>query len=337
MVLNYNGWRDTAKCLRSVAKLDYKDYQVYLVDNSDRNKEEEIAKLKEILTKIPHLSIVKFDIQTKNTGFAGGVNLGITYALENNFDAVALLNSDACVEKTWLSRLVRAMKYADATTGLMVDETGEKIINSGDVYTRWGVPEQRDEGLSRECASESGEVFGATGGAVLYSTKIFREIGLFDEKLFAYNEDVDIAWRARLAGYKFYYEKSAIVYHKGGNSSSSAFKTRQVFANLPVVMWKNVPGVMLWPVLWRFFLAYLMFFGFKIIRGEGWPALCGIIRSWRLWPHALYERRKIMCGFRAKFPNKKSRRAQLEIIKKLIKPELPFKNIQRLKKFFRLS
>ncbi|MCL2452017.1 glycosyltransferase family 2 protein, partial [Candidatus Saccharibacteria bacterium] len=312
VILNYNAWRDTAECLQSLAESTYKNFEVYIVENSDRDQKKQVMELKKVIKDFPQP--ITLDIQSKNTGFAGGVNVGISYALKNNFDTAALLNPDATVEKIWLKNLVMTIKKtgADAATGLMLDEKGEKIINTGDIYTRWGVPEQRDENLPVKKASKSGWVFGATGGATLYKTDFFRTVGLFDEKLFAYNEDVDISWRGQLLGQKFYYEQSAIVYHRGGVSSTSAFKTRQVFANLPVVMWKNVPREMLLSVVWRFFLAYIMFFGFKITRGEGWPALKGVFRSWRLLPHSLRERRRIMRQFKNEFTDKSERSKRLE-------------------------
>ncbi|MCL2037472.1 glycosyltransferase family 2 protein [Candidatus Saccharibacteria bacterium] len=337
VILNYNAWRDTAECLESLAKSTYKNFEVYIVENSDRDQKKQIVALKKIIPDFP--KTVTLDVQPINTGFTGGVNIGISYALKNNFDAAVLLNPDATVEKTWLKNLVTAVKKtgADAATGLMLDEKGEKVVNTGDIYTGWGVPEQRDEGLPVEKASKSGWVFGATGGATLYKTDFFRTVGMFDEKFFAYNEDVDISWRGQLLGKKFYYEQSAVVLHRGGVSSSSAFKTRQVFANLPVVMWKNVPREMYWSVNWRFLLAYMLFFGFKLTRGEGWAALKGIGRSIRLLPHSLRERRRIMRQFRDGFPDKAVRRKRLNEIDKLINPKLPFRQVQRLKKFFRLG
>lgn len=329
VVLNYNGAEETSACLDALSHQTMKS-DLYLVENSDQDKQNQIKILQEAISR-NKLPLAKLDIQQKNTGFAGGVNLGIAYALREKYDAVALLNSDAIPDKNWLKYLSRNLANWDAVTGLMVDSLGNKIINTGDIYTMWGVPEQRDEGLEISRKSSSGEVFGATGGAVIYKTEIFREIGLFDEKLFAYDEDVDIAWRARLAGFRFYYDSEAIVMHEGGTSSSSAFKTRQVFANLPVVAMKNIPSPMIFAILPRFVLAYLMFFVYKITKLEMWSALCGIGRSIRFWPHNLYERHKVMTIFREKFSDKPSQKKQLRTIKSLINPRLPFKQIQRLK------
>jgi GT2 family glycosyltransferase len=332
VILNYNGAEETAECLAAFAKQTEKS-DLYLVENSDRDKKNQEKILRSAISR-NKISLAKFDIQPENTGFAGGVNLGISYALREKYNAVALLNSDAIADKNWLKNLSRNLKNHSAATGLMLESDGETIINTGDIYTFWGVPEQRDEGLSRKNASKSGEVFGATGGAVLYKTEIFREIGLFDEKLFAYDEDVDIAWRAQLAGYNFFYDAEAVVFHAGGTSSSSKFKTRQVFANLPVVVFKNIPMSLFAKVFSRFLLAYFLFFGYKIIQGDGWSALRGIGRSVRFWPHSFRERQKIMNSFREKFPNKISRKKQIAKIEKLLNPHLPFKQIQRVKSFF---
>lgn len=78
-------------------------------------------------------------------------------------------------------------------------------------YSTWGIPSLRVEKLPKKDALESGLVFGGTGGATLYKTEVFKKIGLFDEDFFAYSEDVDIDWRMQLAGYKVWYEKSAVV------------------------------------------------------------------------------------------------------------------------------
>jgi GT2 family glycosyltransferase len=345
VILNYNGGEETLACLRAFAKMSLTS-DVYLVENSDRDKENEIKLFREFFAKNPTFPLAKFDIQAQNTGFAGGVNLGISYALREKYDAVALLNSDAIPDKNWLKNLAKNLPEYDAATGLMIDSAGDKIINTGDIFTMWGLPEQRDENLPVASASKSGEVFGATGGAVLYKTEIFRQpddgkaaadglgIGLFDEKLFAYDEDVDIAWRARLAGFRFFYDREAKVFHEGGTSSSSAFKTRQVFANLPVVVFKNIPRELLWRVFPRFLLAYLLFFGYKILQGQAWSALRGIGRSVRFWPHILSERLKVQRAFSRKFPTKNSRKTQLQAIEKLMSRKLPFRQVQRVKNLF---
>ncbi len=323
VVLNYRGWDDTVKCIASLKKQTYDNFKIYLIENN--SQDDSVEKLTPIVRNDEDII---FDIQPTNTGFTGGVNIGIQYAIDNSFDAVALFNNDAQADKDWLTKLVKSMKKTSASvvTGLLLSEDGETIDDAGDVYTMWGVPELRAEKKPAKEAPESGYVFGATGGATLYRTDLFRKIGLFDEVFFAYNEDVDISWRTQLTGHKVYYEKSAVAYHKHSATSSKipGFTTTQVFQNLPLVYWKNVPIQLLWPIGWRFFLAYNMFFVWKISQGGFKPVIKGVWRSWKLLPHALRERGKIQ----------RSKVVDTAYLRTIIWPNLPVKSFNRIRNLF---
>lgn len=323
VVLNYRGWQDTIKCIESLERQTFKDFKIYLIENG--SGDESAEKLKPITEKN---NCIIFDKQQANTGFTGGVNIGIQHAIDNNYDYLVLFNNDAKADKNWLQNLVNSAKKtkASVTTGLLLSEDGKTIDDAGDVYTMWGVPELIAEKKPASEAPESGYVFGATGGATLYKTDLFREIGLFDDKFFAYNEDVDVSWRAQLAGHKVYYEKSAVAYHKHSATSSKipGFTTTQVFQNLPLVYWKNVPRQLLWPIGWRFFLAYCMFIFWKTTQGAFVPMVKGVWRSWKLFPYALRERKHIQ----------KSRVVEISYIKSIIRPNLPMKSFNRIRKFF---
>lgn len=323
VVLNYKGWEDTIKCIESLKKQTYKNFQIYLIDNNSNNGS--VEKLEPITSGDKQII---FDKQPINTGFTGGVNIGIQYAIDNDFDAVVLFNNDAQADKQWLENLVSAAEKteASAVTSLLLSEDGKTIDDAGDFYTMWGVPELRGEGKPDAEAPDSDYVFGATGGATLYRTSLLKEIGLFDEKFFAYNEDVDISWRAQLAGHKIYYEKSAVAYHKHSATSSKipGFTTTQVFQNLPLVYWKNVPARLLWPIGWRFFLAYCMFMFWKTTQGAFVPMVRGVWRSWKLFPYAMRERRKIQ----------KSKVVDTAYLKTIIWPNLPVKSFNRIRKLF---
>lgn len=323
VVLNYNGWKDTEKCMRTLLKSDYKNFKVLLIDNGSNDDSVKI------LSKIKSPKL-EFWQEPENLGFAGGVNVGIRKAIEEKFEYVALLNNDAQVEKDWIKNLVGILdtkKDVGIATGLLLDASGTKIDDAGDEYTTWGIPSLRAEGLPKKDAPESGYVFGATGGATLYRVSLFKKIGLFDDVFFAYDEDVDIDWRAQLAGYKIWYEKSAVAYHKHSATSKKmpGFTTRQVFKNLPLVVYKNVPGRLFLPIWLKFCLAYWMFFGFKLIKGEAWPALKGIGKSITLIPHALRERRKIQ----------KTRKVEIKYINSILTHAMPYNSIKRVKKFFK--
>ncbi|MDR3125887.1 MAG: glycosyltransferase family 2 protein [Candidatus Nomurabacteria bacterium] len=324
VILNYKGWRDTVNCLKALRRSTYKNYQIILIDNGSHD--ESVEKLDKVV-KSGDVWLKK----TKNHGFAGGVNIGIRHAIKNGFDAVALLNNDAQVEPDWLENLVTAMQKTKAAivTGLLLSADGKTIDDAGDQYTTWGVPLLRAEHKPAAEAPESGYVFGSTGGATLYKTALFKDIGLFDEVFFAYNEDVDIDWRAQLAGYKIWYEKSAVAYHKHSATSQKmpGFTVYQIFKNLPLVLWKNLPRGMFLATAWRLFVAELLLFGHKILSGDGWPALKGIIKSWTLLPHALRERRRIQA----------TKTVSNDYLKSLIYDGLPMKSVQRLRRFFGLK
>ena len=235
----------------------------------------------------------------RNLGFAGGVNVGITYALDQGFDAVALLNNDAIAVPEWLDELVKTMKQSDHA-GIVTGQMrlgGESLLDStGEFYTTWGMPYPRGRNESVGSYSDAGEVFGASGGASLYRSITLKEVGLFDDKFFAYYEDTDISFRAQLVGWRVLYEPSAIVSHRQGETSKKmvkGFTVYQTFKNLPMLFWKNVPIGLIPSIGIRFLLAYVLIFGKAVVSGKAWPALKGFGASLILIPHTLTERSRI--------------------------------------------
>jgi GT2 family glycosyltransferase len=142
----------------------------------------------------------------------------------------------------------------------------------------WGLPYPRGRGETdiKKYDSEK-DIFAASGGASLYRVKMLEQVGLFDEAFFAYYEDVDLSFRAQLAGWKVAYVPSAVAYHQIGATSGrlKGFTTYQTLKNLPLLFFKNVPRRYLWRIGWRFLLADTLFFGRAVLRGHGWAALKG--------------------------------------------------------------
>lgn len=320
VVLNYKGWSDTLTCIAALRKQTYTQFHIVLIENgSGDDSPKKLAPLRgNDLTYID---------EPVNHGFAGGVNIGIQWAIEHGYDAVALLNNDAKAEPDWLKNLVGAMQKtgASAVTGLLLSEDGSTIDDAGDIYSTWGLPMLRAENLPPKEAPPSGYIFGATGGATLYTVDLFKDIGQFDEVFFAYNEDVDISWRAQLAGHKVYYEKTAVAYHKHSATSKKipGFTAFQVCKNLPLVLLKNVPFPMIVPMSIKFFFIYWAFVFHKIIHGAAGPALKGAWRGLTLWPHALKERRRVQ----------KQRRVSNDYIRSLLYHGMPLRSIRRLQHF----
>ena len=206
----------------------------------------------------------------ENRGFAGGVNAGIRQA---QGEIIAVFNNDAEADPRWLEELAEALgrhPEAGMTTPKVLLFDQRDVINTvGDFYGVDGVPGnrgvwQRDEGqFDRE-----EYVFGAAGVAAAYRRAMLDEVGLFDEELFSFCEDVDLAWRAQLAGWKCVYVPKSVVYHKlsatGGGKMASYYCGR----NFIYVVAKNYPTRLL-RKHWR-----------RIVRAQfdiAWKAL----RAWR--------------------------------------------------------
>ena len=276
VVLNWNSPEDTLRCIESLKTQSLKDFTTIVVDNGSTDKSFDTLHAK----LLPSDSIVLLT-NDSNLGFAGGVNTGISHALEQGFEFIALLNNDAVASPNWLESLVRAAKKKDAAivTSLILTFDGQKIDTTGECFSSWGLPfpRQRDQDVSE--AMDSGFVSGASGGASLYRASLFKTVGLFDERFFAYYEDVDISLRSLRAGYKIYYEKSAVVYHERGSTSSrmKGFTTYQTFKNLPYVIIKNVPLRYIPSIGPRFLLAYILMLGKAIAKGRGVNAAKGLL------------------------------------------------------------
>jgi len=290
VVLNWNGIEDTQKCLESLLKQSYKNFKILVVDNGSIDNS--LQKLRTIEAKHDSITVIA---NPKNKGFAGGVNTGITYAVEQNFDAIALFNNDAIADKEWLSELVKGLKQKDTAiaTGLLLHENGKTIDSTGDYYSIWGMPFPRNRGDKATEVAHSGFVFSGSGGASLYKTSLFKEIGLFDESFFAYYEDLDVSFRTQLAGYKVYFTNKAIAYHKQGATSKKipGFTVYQTFKNVPLLFAKNVPSKLLFPIGIRLFLLYGLIFANAVKHGTGIPALKGWLASiGYFWTRSLWLR-----------------------------------------------
>lgn len=293
VVLNWNGIADTKKCLGSLLDQSYKDYNILVVDNASTDNS--LKKLERIEATEPKITIIA---NKKNKGFAGGVNTGIRYAIENSFDAVALFNNDAVADKDWLAELVKGFgkRSVSIVTGLLLHADGKTIDSTGDYYTEWGMPYPRGRDLATGEVPGSGYVFGGSGGASLYKTSLFKEIGLFDESFFMYYEDVDLSFRAQLAGHKVHSTNTAIAYHKQSASTKRVpgLAVYNTFKNLPLLYAKNVPAELLLPIGARLLLLYILIFGNAVKNGSGKYALKGWLASiWYFWTRAIWKRIRI--------------------------------------------
>lgn len=293
IVLNWNGLANTKAAIASLLDQTYSRFELFIVDNG--STEPGTDKYLAQMAKNQQVTVHK---NSKNLGFAAGVNSVATYILEQDYDCIALFNNDAVADINWLKELVQTAKKQDSgiTAGLLLHADKQTIDSTGDFYSDWGLPFPRDRDQPTSQASSSGEVFSSSGGAVLYSVAMLRDIGLFDSKFFAYYEDVDLGFRAQLLGYKVYYTKRAKAYHKRGATSNKVpgLAVRQTFKNLPLLYIKNLPGSLLLSVGVKFWFSYALLLGNAIKNGNLIPAMRGLLETlWLIPTHALPQRFKL--------------------------------------------
>lgn len=290
VIPNWNREEDLAACLRSLQAQTYKAH-IIVVDNGSSDGSVALVR-----RSFPEVELV---VLSKNTGFAGGANAGVRRALAHNHEFVALLNNDAIADPRWLAELVKGIsadKHVGIATSKIVDFQGAHLDSTGEFYTIWGLSFARGRGES-DLGRYDGyrNIFGASGGASIFRTSMLVKIGLFDEDFFAYYEDIDLSFRAQLAGWKVHFVPSATVRHRIGATSNSirGFTTYQTLKNLPLLCYKNVPLRFLPAVLPRLGLAYTAFFWRAVARGQGGVALKAWAISLLLTPKKLLERTSI--------------------------------------------
>lgn len=280
IIPNWNGLDLIAECLRSL-EAQTLPHTVIVVDNGSTDGSNKVVK-----EQFPQVQLLEFP---NNAGFAGGVNRGIRPALKQGAEYIALFNNDAVADPKWLEELV---SEAETSPGIgmvaakIVTQDGTKLDSSGDFYSTWGFPFPRGRGEVEVGQYDmERDIFGASGGASLYRAKMLEEIGLFDERFFAYFEDVDISFRARLAGWKVRYAPRAVVRHYIGGTSSrmnaagqavvpvedsdrpSEFARFHTVKNFSLLYTKNMPGILYWKYLPLFWASWGMMVVSDVKRG----------------------------------------------------------------------
>lgn len=266
---------------------------IIVVDNGSKDASLELlrplAEKKEIIL-IEH---------PKNLGFAGGVNAGFRHALKAGYEATISFNNDAIADKNWVKYLYETLKSSPkigAVASKMLSADGKTMDSTGDWLTNWGLPYPRGRGerVSDKYDNDT-NILAASGGASIFRAQTLREVGLFDEDFFAYYEDVDLGLRIRLAGWEIRYEPRAFVLHATSSTGNrvKGFTTLQTMKNLPWILIKNIPWPLLWRMIPRFTLAYILFFGRAITDGRGLWALRGFIIGLVKSPKKWWQRARI--------------------------------------------
>lgn len=245
VIPNWNGAELIGEAITSILQQAQKNTLI-VVDNASTD---------DSLSIIRSFKDVVLLENSQNLGFTGGVNTGIQYALDNGADAVALFNNDAVADKNWLKHMVTHLE-SNPSVGIvtckLMRSDKQHFDSTGDNYSTRGIPfprgrNQKDTGQYEK----SEEVFSASGGASLYRAEMLRSVGLMDQRFFAYYEDVDLSFRAQLAGWKVLYEPKSVAYHHVGGTSSKLgdFTRYHSVKNFLLLYTKCMPAKLYWKYL----------------------------------------------------------------------------------------
>ena len=259
VIPNYNGIAYLGACLRSVEKQEGVSAEVLIVDNGSTDGSQEY-----IRTEFPACRLICLE---KNYGFCRAVNEGFRYA---GSEYVILLNNDTEIEPDFALRLLASIKKDrkrfSCQACMIQYHDHSKMDDAGDFYCVLGWGMARGKGRPVENYRSGQKIFSSCAGAAIYRKSLTERLGGFDEAHFAYLEDMDLSYRAKLAGYYHWYEPEAKVYHVGSGTSGSRynhFKVVHSAGNNLYLIYKNMPLIQIIvnsPLLLAGFLIKYLFF-----------------------------------------------------------------------------
>lgn len=277
VIPNYNGLHFLDKCLHSLEKQTMKEICTLVVDNGSTD-----GSVSYIRENFPWVELVELG---ENTGFDHAVNVGIEKA---QTPYVLLLNNDTEAEPEFVEELCKAIDVSEnifSVSSKMLNFTNRDIMDdAGDFYSVIGWQFQRGVGRCERVFDKPSKVFSACAGAAIYRRSILERIGNFDESFFAYLEDIDIGYRAKIQGYENVFCPTARVYHVGSGSSGSKyndFKVSLSSRNSIYLIYKNMPIIQIIINLPALFFGYLVKWLFFVKKGFGRVYLKGIAEGIR--------------------------------------------------------
>jgi len=253
--------------------------RLIIVDNASTDSSESVME-----NRPNWMQLIPLEV---NTGFARGNNIALSYLL--TYDYIALLNPDTLPDKDWLKNLLAATqrhKTIDCYGSKMLEMDPKSVDGTGDSYHVNGLYWRRDNGLKvGSAANTESEIFSACAAASLYPRKSLTDLLGFDEDYFCYSEDIDLGFRLRNRGSKFWYIPDAIVQHAGSGTTGrhSDFSIYYGHRNLVWTYVQNMPGKYFWMYLPQHLLLNIVSIIVFCIRGQSrvilkakWDALCGL-------------------------------------------------------------
>lgn len=290
VIPHWNGKKFLQTCLDALRNQSYESIEVIIVDNNSHDGSQQYIK-----DNYPEVKLIELP---ENRGFTGACNAGMETA---QGDFIALLNNDTEADSKWAESVVDAfLRHEDVgivASKMLLFNQRDHIHTAGDGFTTDGRAFnrgvwQKDEGQF----DKEDYVFGACGGSSAYRKELLEQIGLLDDDFFFLLEDMDIAWRSQMAGWRTLYTPNAIVYHHlsatGGGATASFYDGRNslylIVKDVPIELWRKYG----WQIIRK--QISIAWDALKAWRGEAARArLKGMLVGLRDMPRILKKRREI--------------------------------------------
>ncbi len=285
IIPHFNGKQHLDDCLHSLRQQTFTDFEVLLVDNGSTDGSQAYVR-----QQFPEVRLLELG---RNLGFTGACNAG-WQAARGEF--IILLNNDTEADPNWLAEVMGGFgRYPQAgaiASKMLLFDKRDHFHTAGDYVRLDGIPGNR--GVWQQDVGQYDQeevVFSACGGAAAYRRQLLDEIGFLDDDFFFSCEDVDMGWRANLAGWQTVYMPTAVIYHKlkatGGSVIGSYYDGR----NFLYLIWKNYPTSLLRRYGWLVVKAQLGITAdaLRAWRGEAARArlrgqLAGLWGLFKMWP-----------------------------------------------------
>jgi GT2 family glycosyltransferase len=248
IIPNWNGAQHLPICLDSLRAQTRQDLEIIVADNASTDGSQAL-----LARRYPWVRLIPL---SENRGFTGACNAGLEVAAG---DILVLLNNDTEADPNWLTAVASAFERhpeaGSVASKMLLYDRRDVLHTAGDFYRLDGIPGNRGVWQQDVGQYDSEDyVFSACGGSAAYRRAMLTQIGLLDDAFFFSCEDLDLGWRAQLAGWRCIYAPAAVIYHKlqatGGGVTASYYNGR----NFIYLIAKNYPGSLFrqyWPAILR--------------------------------------------------------------------------------------
>ncbi len=224
ILVNWNGFQYTKSCILSLLNCHHENYKIILVDNNSSDLS--VEKLKKEFLQVEYIR------NKSNIGFTGANNMGIKWAIDNDFEYITLLNNDTEVEPDFLDHLLTPFKQdslVGAVQPLILQYNHKNIVwhGGGQIDYNFGRFLNVNKGSKKNQIKRIHNVDWITGCCFMLKSDVIKKVGLLDDFFFVYFEDADWSIRIKKFGYKLFFQPKSIVYHHEGVSWISAKKNSE--------------------------------------------------------------------------------------------------------------